>query len=187
MTSKRARGITKKSAQRIWIIDEILAAMSDDRIFSTLDYRHKSEGYLKQYVHQPLQKRLQAICKKLYPDVSDATIERKANATLFWEGDVKTTVNHIRFLGVQHRPDFMVKVGGIRIAVEVKRGESGSAIREGLGQSLVYGSCEDFDFVVYLFIDISRDKKIKDSLARDIDSTFIESLWDNHNIRFAVV
>ena len=187
MTNKRERGIAKKSAQRVWIIDEILAALSDGRIFSTLDYRNKSEGYLKQYMHQPLQARLKSVCNKLFPNVSDATVKRKANEALFWEGDVNTTVNHIRFLGVQHRPDLVVKLGGIRIAVEVKRGESGSAIREGLGQSLVYASCEDFDFVVYLFIDISRDKKIKESLARTLDSAFIESLWDEHNIRFEVV
>jgi hypothetical protein len=81
----------------------------------------------------------------------------------------------------------VVKVDDIRVAVEVKRGENGSAVREGLGQSLVYSSCEDFDFVVYLFVDTSRDKKIRDSLNRSLDSTFIQSLWDERNIRFAIV
>ena len=46
-----------------------------------------------------------------------------------------------------------MKLVGIRIAVEVKRGQSGSAIREGIGQALVYAASQDFDFVNYLFID----------------------------------
>ena len=127
------------------------------------------------------------ICRKLFPRLSDSAIQKKAKVSLFWEGDVNTTVNHIRFLGVQHRPDFMVKVDGIRVAVEVKRGETGSAVREGLGQSLVYASCEDFDFVVYLFVDTSKDKKIRDSLSRTLDAAFIQSLWDEHNIKFTIV
>jgi hypothetical protein len=187
MLSKRARGIAKKSERRKWVVDQIMATLSDDRIFTTLDYRRKSESYLKQYMHQPLQARMITICKTMFPGVSDRTIEKKAKLSLFWEGDVRTTVNNIRFLGVQHRPDFVVKVDDIRVAVEVKRGENGSAVREGLGQSLVYSSCEDFDFVVYLFVDTSRDKKIRDSLNRSLDSTFIQSLWDERNIRFAIV
>jgi len=187
MASKKSRGVAKKSARRQWVVDQILAALSDDKIFSTLNYRQKNEAFIKQYMHQPLQERMRSICRKLYPNESDSTIQRKAKVSLFWEGDVNTTINNIRFLGVQHRPDFMVKVGGIRVAIEVKRGDSGYAVREGLGQSLVYASCEDFDFVVYLFVDTSKDKKIRGSLSRDLDAAFIQSLWDEHNIRFAIV
>ena len=99
---------------------------------------------------------------------------------------MNTTVNHIRFLGVQHRPDFVVKLVGIRIAVEVKRGQSGSAIREGIGQALVYAASQDFDFVNYLFIDTSRDKKIRDSLQQGLNAGFVASLWDFYNVRFHV-
>jgi len=159
----------------------------DDRIFKTLDYRRKNEAFIKQYMHQPLQERMRTICRKIRPATTDAGIEKLAKAALFWEGDVNTTVNNIRFLGVQHRPDFMVKIAGIRVAIEVKRGDSGYAVREGLGQSLVYAACDDFDFVVYLFVDTSKDKKIKESLSRASDAAFIQSLWMDHNIRFAIV
>ena len=53
MSSNRSRGTEKKSAKRTKVVDEVMAALSDDRILNTLDYRKKSEAYLKQYMHQP--------------------------------------------------------------------------------------------------------------------------------------
>ena len=47
-----------KSAKRTAIVDQILDALRSDTIFRTLDYRKKSEAYLKQYMHQPLLARL---------------------------------------------------------------------------------------------------------------------------------
>ena len=137
-------------------------------------------------MHQPLQRRIRRLCEELFSGQSPKSIASKASEALFWEGDVNTTVNHIRFLGVQHRPDFVVKLVGIRIAVEVKRGQSGSAIREGIGQALVYAASEDFDFVNYLFIDTSRDEKIRDSLQQGLNAGFVASLWDFYNVRFHV-
>lgn len=187
MAGKRARGIATKSELRTWVVDQVLETLQSDHIFRTLDYRRKSESYLKQYMHQPLKQRMAAIVERVHPRLTPATKLAKAREALLWEGDVTTTVNHVRFLGVQHRPDFVVKIAGISIAVEVKRGDRGSAIREGIGQSMVYSGSDDFDFVVYLFIDTSKDKKIRDSLKRETDAAFIGSLWEHYNIRFAVV
>ena len=55
---------------------------------------------------------------------------------MLWEGDVNTTVNNFTFFGTQHRPDFVVKIDRLSVAVEVKKGETGSSLREGIGQSL---------------------------------------------------
>ncbi|HET6494279.1 MAG TPA: hypothetical protein VFH61_02815, partial [Thermoleophilia bacterium] len=175
-------GVARKSAPRVHAVDMIMACLRQESIYKTLDYRNKSEAYIKEYMHQPLQGTVREILRFLQPDVQETTISRKARGALLWEGDVTTTVNNIRFLGVQHRPDFVVKVGGMRIAVEVKRGETGSAVREGIGQSLAYAGCGDFDFVTYLFIDTSRDKKIAESTHRDATAeAFIESLWRHYN------
>jgi hypothetical protein len=178
----------RKSATRVSVVDQVLATLMHESIYRTLDYRNKSEAYLKQYMHQPLQRAMLDICRRLQPDCSERTLARKAGEALFWEGDTTTTVNHVRFLGVQHRPDFVVKLAGIRIAVEVKRGESGSSVREGIGQSMAYAGCGDFDFVVYLFIDTSRDKKILGSLEHSESAlSFIDSLWESYNVRFSVI
>ena len=66
MSSNRSRGTAKKSAKRTKVVDEVMAALSDDRILNTLDYRKKSEAYLKQYMHQPLQRRIRRLCEELF-------------------------------------------------------------------------------------------------------------------------
>jgi hypothetical protein len=187
MTEKGCLSVAQKSDRRTWIVDQLLGAMKSDEIFETLDYRRKNENYIKQYMHQILKNRLVEIHRRLSPNQKDETLKRKAADSLMWEGDVKTTINHIRFLGAQHRPDFKVLVDGLRIAVEVKRGESGAGVREGVGQSLVYAASEDFDFVVYLFVDTSKDKKILESLRREREQAFVKSLWERYNVRFDVV
>ena len=187
MSERKTFTIAQKSERRTWIIDQLLVAMKSDELFKTLDYRRKKESYIKQYMHQLLKNRLLEVHRRLAPKQKEESLKQKAADSLMWEGDVKTTINHIRFLGAQHRPDFKVLVDDLRIAVEVKRGESGSGVREGVGQSLVYAASEDFDFVVYLFVDTSKDKKILESLRRDREQAFIASLWERFNVRFDVV
>ena len=185
--SNRARGIAKKSELRTWVVDQVLDALSSDHIFKTLDYRRKTEAYLKQYMHQPLLAALVKHHRELSPTISATALQRKAKRSLFWEGDVSTTINNIQFLGVQHRPDFKVLLDSnqTRIAIEIKLGSSGSALREGIGQAIVYSASDQFDFTVFLFVDTSRDKKIV--AAQDQHRDFIDSLWENYNVRFEVV
>jgi hypothetical protein len=191
MADKRARGVAAKSDRRAKIVATIMRTLKGDQIFHTLDYRRKSEAYVKQYMHQPLRAMLMAMHRELTPDVGKTTLRKKADESLLWEGDVKTTINNIRFLGVQHRPDFVVQLDNkrLRIAVEVKRGETGAAVREGIGQSLVYAASEDFEFVVFLFVDTSKDKKIARSLdkKKTLDQAFVQSLWTNYNVLFDII
>ena len=175
----------KKSGKRVHIVDQIMGLLKSDVIYKTIDYRNRSESWIKQYMHQPFINKLKEIYRELSPEQTDKNIERKAKRSLLWESDVNTTINNFLFLGAQHRPDFVVQIDGLRIAVEVKRGESGQSVREGIGQSLVYAS--EFDFVCYIFVDVSKDKKIRCSLDKAGERFFVKSLWEHYNIRFDVV
>jgi hypothetical protein len=178
---------TSKSKKRVKIVESIASAISSNKIFDVIDYRNRNEDYIKQYMHQPLISELEALYHDL--ELSKSTdmdlVRQKAKDCLLWEGDVNTTVNNFTFFGTQHRPDFVVKIDKLRVAVEVKKGESGHSLREGIGQSLVYSS--EFDFVVYLYVDISKDKKIRDSMGGSQEQELINDLWDNHNVLFQVV
>tara|TARA_A100001037_G_scaffold106674_1_gene96940 strand:+ start:13642 stop:14184 length:543 start_codon:yes stop_codon:yes gene_type:complete len=178
---------TSKSKKRVKIVESIASAISSNKIFDVIDYRNRNEDYIKQYMHQPLISELEALYEDL--ELSKSTdkdlIRQKAKDCLLWEGDVNTTVNNFTFFGTQHRPDFVVKIDKLKVAVEVKKGESGSSLREGIGQSLVYAS--EFDFVVYLYVDISKDKKIRDSMGGSQEQELINDLWDSHNVLFQVV
>jgi hypothetical protein len=178
---------TSKSKRRIKIVESIASAISSKKIFDVIDYRNRNEDYIKQYMHQPLISELETLYEDL--ELSKSTdkelVKQKAKNCLLWEGDVTTTVNNFTVFGTQHRPDFVVKIDKLRVAVEVKKGETGHSLREGIGQSLVYSS--EFDFVVYLYVDISKDKKIRDSMSGSQEQELINDLWDNHNVLFQVV
>ena len=178
---------TSKSKRRIKIVESIASAISSNKIFDVIDYRNRNEDYIKQYMHQPLISELEALYEdlELSKSADREIVKQKAKDCLLWEGDVTTTVNNFTVFGTQHRPDFVVKIDKLRVAVEVKKGESGHSLREGIGQSLVYSS--EFDFVVYLYVDISKDKKIRDSMSGSQEQELINDLWDNHNVLFQVV
>ena len=167
---------TSKSKRRVKIVESIASAISSKKIFDTIDYRNRNEDYIKQYMHQPLIKELEELYENLELSKSNDTeiVKQKAKDCLLWEGDVNTTVNNFTFFGTQHRPDFVVKIDRLSVAVEVKKGETGSSLREGIGQSLVYASA--FDFVVYLYVDISKDKKIRDNMSGKQEQELINDL-----------
>ena len=165
---------TSKSKKRIKIVESIASAISSKKIFDVIDYRRRNEDYIKQYMHQPLLAELESLYREfeLTKSTDAEVIRQKAKNCLLWEGDVNTTVNNFTFLGTQHRPDFVVKIDKLNVAVEVKKGETGHSLREGIGQSLVYAS--QFDFVVYLYVDISKDKKIRDSVSNPREQKLID-------------
>lgn len=101
-----------------------------------------------------------------------------------WEGDKQTSISNFNFMGVQHRPDFEIRIRDTVIAIEVKRGETGQAIRDGLGQALVYS--QKYDFVIYLFIDKSKGKALRKATTKSKEKALLDSLWKHHNIRFAI-
>ena len=88
-------------------------------------------------------------------------------------------------MGTNNRPNMSIEYGGIKIAVEIKRGDRGSDLRAGFGQSLVYSTV--YDFIIYMFIDCSDDGRIKNARTGISEEKFLENLWDNFNIKFIVV
>jgi hypothetical protein len=78
-----------------------------------------------------------------------------------------------------------VESEGVTIAIEFKKGDRGSAIREGFGQSIIYSTA--YDFVMYMFIDTSLDGKIVNGSTAVNEQKFLQNLWDNFNVKFAIV
>ena len=120
---------TSKSKRRVKIVESIASAISSKKIFDTIDYRNRNEDYIKQYMHQPLISELELLYEnlELSKSMDKDLVKQKAKNCLLWEGDVNTTVNNFTFFGTQHRPDFVVKIDKLSVAVEVKKGETGSS------------------------------------------------------------
>ena len=176
---------SRKTKKKMEVINSIVETLTDKKIYDTLYYQNKSESFIKSYMYQCL---LKAI-KKLYMTQSGFTVEsnaeKKAEESLLYEGDKRVSIHSISFLGTSHRPDFVLKFGKKRYAIEIKKGDIGVNIREGIGQSIIYTTY--YDFCVYVFIDTSRDKSILKAFEDEKEKEFIEQLLDQHNIMFAVV
>ena len=74
---------------------------------------------------------------------------------------------------------------GVTIAIEFKKGDRGSSLREGFGHSIVYSTA--YDFVIYMFIDVSEDGRIVNGSTAVNEQKFLQNLWDNFNVKFAIV
>ena len=173
-----------KSQKRIDFIDLISEAITHDDIFGTINYKNQNEDQIKQFIYPHLVDSLAGyIVENKGISKSDAKDQVKKN--LKWEGDVNTTVNHILFMGTQNRPDMVLEMNGLKIAIEFKRGKKGSDLRSGFGQSMVYAT--HYDFVLYLFVDTTDDKRIFNATTGGNETEFIDNLWDLYNIKFIVV
>lgn len=144
-----------------------------------------SEQHVKSFIYNQFLSDLESLHRDLEPALSEASVKRKAGESLYWEGDKSTTVNNLLLFGVQHRPDFMLLIDNIRIAIEIKRGDSGQHVREAIGQALVYAS--HFDFTCSVIVDSSKGKKIRGSLSEEKERLTLRRLWDSFNIRISAI
>jgi len=172
-----------KTKGRTNLLKGIVDVISDKSIFNTIDYRRKSEDTIKQFMYQPL---LNSFVKRF---MDNGTAEDKAyecaKSSIVWESNMQTTLHNMVLFGTQHRPDFEVKIDGLNIAIEVKKGSVGNDLRSGFGQCLMYQA--KYDFTIYLFVDTSEDKTILKSVPSISEGELIDSIWNNYNVLFSVV
>ena len=111
----------------------------------------------------------------------------KANNSFYWGGQEgkygkqrKTTFDSRNY------PDFIIEEPYL-IAIEYKRSDNGSVVKQGIGQSIIHTLSGDFDFVYYLFHDQTKDKSIKSSLNLPIEKSIKERIWDDFNVFLKIV
>lgn len=176
--------LASKSKNRIELVDIISEGISTQDVFGTINYKKQSEDKIKQFIYPHL---VECLGKWLAEkkDMDYALAKEKAKSIIRWEGNINTIMHNMVFMGTSNRPDMAVEYGGIKIAIEFKRGEKGADLRAGFGQSLIYSTV--YDFIIYMFIDCSEDGRIKNARTGISEEKFLEDLWDNFNIKFIVV
>lgn len=184
-TGRRSRGRPRKGARRRKLVEGISRRLSDRSVYGPLDIWDRPEDFIKAFLHNPILEQLTRLIQELSPSLDEETARRRADRALVWEGDVQRKIHNFEFLGVSHRPDYEILLRDVRIALEVKRGDSGTEVRAGIGQAIVYSQM--YDFVIYLMIDASDHRTIAQSLDGDREKLFLERLWDEHNVRLIVV
>ena len=176
--------LASKSKKRIAILDMIQYGISTEEIFETIDYKNQSEDKIKQFIYPNLLNKVTEYVME-NKGFSRSLAREKAKTMIKWEGNVNTTVRNIQFMGTANRPDMSIDIGGVRIAIEYKKGNRGSGLREGFGQSLIYSTA--YDFVIYMFIDTSEEGKIINGSTAVTEQNFLDNIWENFNVKFVVV
>jgi len=176
--------LASKSKKRLELLDSIQDGITTRDVFETIDYKSQSEDKIKQFIYPHLLDQLTeyVMDKKGF---GRALAKEKARTMIKWEGNVKTTVKNIHFMGTANRPDMTVDFDGVSIAIEFKKGDRGSALREGFGQSIIYSTA--YDFVIYMFIDTSDEGKILNGSTAVTEQNFLDNLWENFNVKFTIV
>jgi len=176
--------LANKSIKRENVIETICEGITHREIFETIDYKNQSEDKIKQFTYPILVNNLtDFLVEKRGKDRSRARSFVKER--LLWEGNINTTVHHTHFMGTMNRPDMIFEIDAVRIAIEFKKGDSGGALRSGIGQSLIYST--DYDFTIFLFIDTSENGKIKNCEKIEEEQWLVNDLWKRYNIKFLVV
>jgi len=175
----------KKTRKAIEALEHIIEFLKSDHIYKTYDYKSRSEFFLKGPINEALRDGIREYYLRKNPHYRNTTLDRKVIKALTYEGDIKKSIAGTMLFSVSHRPDYVVELDGIRTAIEIKCDDSGSGIREGLGQALVYST--NYDFVILLFIDTSKGSTIAHSVLDKNEKSIIESLWRDYNIRFELI
>lgn len=186
MASQTKRVVPVKGQRRVRIVDSIVNFLANDlsAILKEINWKKATERRLAAWAYKDIRGHIADIFEEHFGFSKEAA-KSKAHDNVVFEQIAKHTINNFSFLGVQHRPDMEIHFDDMSIGIEIKKGDNGAAVREGVGQSLAYAS--KYDFVIYMFIDTTSDGKIRRSRNNAREKFMLNSLWDNYNIRFAVI
>lgn len=180
---KSAHQRAKRTKKRLELLDYYCDVIRSQDIFGPLNPKKKREIDIKTLMYNVLLEGTRDYYASRLTRKS--AIENNAQASLVWEGHQKERIYPPQFFGVTHRPDYLLLMHDLRIALEIKIADDGASIREAIGQGLVYST--EYDFVVLLLIDISDDNSISNHFYDPEVVRLLSSIWAAHNIRIEVV
>lgn len=177
---------TAQTQKRSSLVDEIILVLKKHEIFSEIVTRqHTTEGLLQKVLFLRLEEKLPYILSNSFgfSQKKSTTIVKES---FKWEQKITTPVPSFNFFATNHRPDAVLEINEeLRIAIELKKGDSGQSLRDGIGQALVYST--QFNFIIYLFVDTTKALDIFSSFTGSKEQALINSLWKNYNVKFIVV
>jgi hypothetical protein len=109
----------KKTIKRTRLVEDILCSLTDPQISEVINPLSWDEDQIQTYMHASLVEGMRGVFRRFYPHQRSRTIEKKAKTSVCWSGDAGCSIKSISVFGVQHRPDFLIDVEGVMIAVEV--------------------------------------------------------------------
>lgn len=175
-----------KSKRRINFLNELADTMMKYEYFSRETTRKgMNEGDIQRATFNYLNSRSLSPLISKHFNIKKEKAKQIVRNGFIYEKKKKVHLKNFKFFSANHRADAVLTLKDIRIAFEIKKGDSGLAVRSGIGQSIVYAF--QFDFVLYFFIDITPGGDIENSRKSIKEKQLIDSLWEDYNIKFFIV
>ena len=151
-------------------------------IVSNPQFRKKTKGKSETQIQAEIRPLLIQFLEQYFAGGGYKDSVAKANKSFYWEGQEGQYGNERKTtFGSRNYPDYII-TSPYLIAIEYKQSQSGSTVKQGIGQSIMHTLCEEFHYVYYLFHDENKDKRIEKSIEDDRESFIIDKMWDNFNV-----
>ena len=158
--------------------------MEDLHIFivSNPQFRKKTKRKSETQIQTEIRPLLIQFLEQYFAEAGYKDSVAKANKSFYWEGQEGQYGNERKTtFGSRNYPDYII-TSPYLIAIEYKQSQSGSTVKQGIGQSIMHTLCEEFHYVYYLFHDENKDKRIEESIKDDRESFIIDKMWDDFNV-----
>ena len=152
------------------------------RIVTDYLFNNETEKRSESYVQAQIRPIIFNFLVDKFKELNFVNPEKKANKSLYWGGSGKVYEGERgEAFGTKNYPDFIIKAP-YHVAVEYKKSDSGSLVKQGIGQSIMHTLCKGHHYVYMLFQDENKDKKILKSIAGETEAGTIREMWEKHNV-----
>ena len=126
------------------------------------DLPSKSEAFIQAEIRPLITEHLE----KYFQGAGYKDYIKRAHDSFYWERQEGRYDNKrgITFAS-RNYPDFVVTLPYL-LAIEYKKGSSGSLVKSAIGQSIMHALSEEFDYAYVLFYDENKDKRITKSVHK---------------------
>lgn len=172
----------KKTVKAVEFIEDLYSFIlkhnllrNDTRKFSETDIQRELRSIIIDYLREYWKSE----------NIKDYVV--KANASFYWEGQEGSFgLPREPTFGARNYPDFII-TSPYTIAIEYKQSDSGSLMKQGIGQSLIHTMSNDFDFVLLIFKDQNSNDKIYKSLENEKEQGISAKIWNEFNVMIKAI
>ncbi|TNE63132.1 MAG: hypothetical protein EP335_10820 [Alphaproteobacteria bacterium] len=145
-------------------------------------FRKNTKGKSETAIQTELRPLILNFLEKDFDAKGYADAVAKANKAFYWEGqEGKFGRERAATFASRNYPDFIIEEPYL-LAIEYKQSQSGSLVKQAIGQAIMHTMSGDFDFVYVLFHDQNKDKKIEKSAQKECEHEIIEKIKKDFNV-----
>lgn len=176
--------LASKSKNRLELLETITEGITSTDIFEKDNFKKNSEDKLKKSIYPNLLNTLaDRICDKR--GFSKGLAREKAKTMIKIDDGKSQPINTTHFMGTSNKPSITVESSGIKVAIEIKKGDRARNLKESFGESMIFSNV--YDFVIYLFLDTTEETRIVKGSSGITENNFLKNLWDNFNVKFTII